>query len=140
MEFCFGHCAFQSEDQAIVKKRGVIQAIAVGEQGIGDGTHVEQAIPIRIAPRQARDLQPKQNPYSSHGDFSIQVIESGTFDKHLARDTEIIVDGGHLMLGPPQRNRFVDERVLTCCRLAIVLHLGRMGLTNIDDGSSLRVT
>jgi hypothetical protein len=87
VKFCLGHSAFQSENQAIVEKSGVIQAIIIGEQGIGDGTHIEEAIPIRITPCQAGDLQPEKNSHSSHGDFRIQVIKSGTFDKPLARNT-----------------------------------------------------
>src|SRR5262249_59909743 len=41
MQFCLRHSPFQSQDQAIIEQSRMIHAIAVGEQGIGDGTHVE---------------------------------------------------------------------------------------------------
>src|SRR6516162_970482 len=140
VKFSLRHCAFQSENQAIVEKSGMIQAIIISEQGIGNGTHIEKAIPIRITPCQAGDLQPKKNSHSSHSNFHIQVIKSGTFDERFARNTEVFIDGAHLIPVPAERNRFLDECVLPRGRLRMVLHLGRMRLTNVDDGSSLPVT
>src|SRR5580692_2207397 len=117
----------------------MIHAVTIGEQGVGDGTHIEQAIPIGVTARQARNLQPEQDSHSPESDLSIQVIESGTFYKHLARHTKIFVDRGHLALDPAQRNCFLYQRVLPRCGLAVVLDLRRMGLTNIDNGVSSRV-
>ena len=61
----------------------MIHAVTIGEQGVGDGTHIEQAIPIGVTAGQARDLQPEQDSHSPESDLSIQVIESGAFYEHL---------------------------------------------------------
>src|SRR5258708_30885159 len=112
----------------------MIHAVTIGEEGVGDGTHIEQAIPIGVTARQARDLKPEQDSHSSESDLTIQVIESGTFYKSLARHTKIFVDGNHLALGPAQRNCFLLQRILPRRGLAVVLDLRRMGLANIDNG------
>src|SRR5215471_2574938 len=103
---------------------------------MGDRAHVEQAIPIRITPCQTRNFKPQKNSNSPQSHLGIQVIESGTFDKYLAGDSEIFVDGDHLASVPTERDRFLGQGVLTCCRLAVVFHLRRMGLPNVDNGGS----
>src|SRR6516162_2544595 len=115
VKFSLRHCAFQSENQAIVEKSGMIQAIIISEQGIGNGTHIEKAIPIRITPCQAGDLQPKKNSHSSHSNFHIQVIKSGTFDERLARNTEVFIDGAHFD-SCSSRAQSLSRRVRTAAR------------------------
>jgi hypothetical protein len=47
VKFGLRHSVLQPENQAIVKEGRVIQAVAIREQDIGDGTHVEHPILAR---------------------------------------------------------------------------------------------
>ena len=53
VQFRLGHGAFETEDQAVVEQGGVVDAIGIGEQGVGDATQVEEAIPVCVAARHA---------------------------------------------------------------------------------------
>ncbi len=46
MQFSFGHSSFQSEKEPIVKESGVVEAIFVADQGVGDAAQIEESIPI----------------------------------------------------------------------------------------------
>ena len=53
----FAHGALEAEHQAVVEQGGVIDAVGVGDQGVGDAAQIEQAIPVGVVARQARDLE-----------------------------------------------------------------------------------
>ena len=57
MKFCFRHDALQSEHQPIIKKRRMIETIAISDQSVGDAAEIEEAIPVSIVARQARDFE-----------------------------------------------------------------------------------
>jgi len=64
-EVLYEQSLFSPRIKRSLNSPGLVHAVAIGEQGIGDRTHIEQAIPICIAPRQAPDLKPKKDSHSS---------------------------------------------------------------------------
>ena len=77
VQFRFGHDALQSEDQAIVEKRRMIDAVAIADQRVGHAAEIEQAIPVGIIARQAGDFQSEHDAHVPERDFGGHVSEAG---------------------------------------------------------------
>ena len=66
------HRALQAKHQPVVERPRVIQAIAVADQGVGDGAQVQQPIPVGVVAGQAADLQAEHQPDVAEGDLGGQ--------------------------------------------------------------------
>jgi hypothetical protein len=62
--------SIQSEQQAIVEQRGVIDAIVVADEGIGDAAQFQQTIPVCIVSCESRNFQPENDTYMGESDFA----------------------------------------------------------------------
>ena len=139
MQFGFAHRAFQTEYQTVVEQRWMIETVAVPDQSVRHAAEVQQPIPVCIVARQARDFQSEHNAHSAQGDFADHPCEAGAVGGTGAGDPEIFIDDGDLLWGPTQFASPVHQRVLPGRGLAIVLHLGRRGLANVDERGPLCV-
>lgn len=63
MQLRLGHGPLQSENQAIIKQRGVIHPIAVADQRVGDAAQIQEPVPIRVAPREPGDVEAEDNAH-----------------------------------------------------------------------------
>jgi hypothetical protein len=79
VQFRFGHDALQPEDQAIVEKRRMIDAVAIADQRVSHATKIEQAIPVGIIAGQAGDFQAEHDAYAAESDFRREACEPGAF-------------------------------------------------------------
>ena len=102
MKFRFRHGAFQSEDQSIVESCGMIDSVAVPDQSIRHAAQIEQAIPVGVVARQARDLQTQHDAYMAECHFRRHAGESGALHRSGAGQAEIFIDHDHLFSGPSQ--------------------------------------
>jgi hypothetical protein len=57
MQFRFGHRAFKSKQESIVKECGMIKAISVGDQGVGHATEIEESVPVSIIAGHSGDFE-----------------------------------------------------------------------------------
>src|SRR6516162_11689994 len=137
VKFCLRHDAFQAENQAIVEKRRMIDAVAISHQSIGDATQIEQAIPVGIVACQARDFQSEHDSRAAHSNFCSQVREAGALDPSRTRPAQIFIDDDHLFSGPAQLADFFHQVILASGGLAVVLGLRGAGLTDVDIGAAL---
>ena len=139
VQFRFRHDALQPEDQAIVEKRRMIDAVAIADQRVGHAAEIEQAIPVGIIARQAGDFQSEHDAHAAESDIGGEACEPGALSPSRTRKTQVFVDDGHLFPCPAQLAGFLDESILASRGLAVVFDLGRAGLTNVDDRRALRV-
>ena len=112
MQFGFGHNTFQSEHQSIVKKRGMIDAVAVTDQSVSHAAHIEQAIPVSMVARHAGDFQSQHDAHMAQSDFGRHARESRTLGPSRTGETEIFINDDYLVFGPAQLTSFVDQRIL----------------------------
>ena len=139
VQFCFRHDALQPEHQAIVKKRRMIDAVAIADQRVGHAAEIEQAIPVGIIAGQAGDFQSEHDAHAAESDFRGEACEAGALGPSGTGKAQVFVDDGHLFLSPAQLARFLDQSILASGGLAVVFDLGRAGLANVDDRGALRV-
>ena len=139
VQFGLGHGAFEPEDQAVVEQGGVVDAIGIGEQGVGDATQVEEAIPVRVVARQARDLEAHHDAHLEEGDIGGELGEAGALGDAVGRDAEILVEDRDLVSRPAEVDGALDQGVLPLGRLAVVDDLRGTRLPNVDHGGALRV-
>src|SRR5215469_9484545 len=137
VKFCLRHDAFQAENQAIVEKRRMIDAVAVSHQSIGHAAQIEQAIPVGIVACQAGDFQSEHDSRAAHSHLRGQVCEAGALDPPRTRPAQIFIDDDHLFFGPAQLADFFHQIILASGGLAVVFNLRGAGLTNIDVGCAL---
>src|SRR5262249_44613699 len=63
MQFGFAHRPLESQQKAVIEQCRVIDAVIVTNQSVGQATQFQQAIPIDIVARQARDLEAENDPH-----------------------------------------------------------------------------
>src|SRR5437763_16021842 len=67
VELGFTHRALESQQQSIIEQRRMINAIVVANESIGDAAELQQAIPIRLVPPEARTFQSEHDADVSQG-------------------------------------------------------------------------
>src|SRR5213593_4907216 len=76
VQFRFAHRPLQAKNQSIVEQCRMVQAIAVADQCIGDGTKVQQPVPVGIVARQPRNLDAQDDPYSAPAPLPRPYVQS----------------------------------------------------------------
>ena len=69
MQLGFAHGALEPEQEAVVEEGGMIDAVGVADQRIGEAAQLDEAMPIGVVARQARDLEPEHEADVSERDF-----------------------------------------------------------------------
>lgn len=133
MQLGFAHGALEPEQKAIVEKGGMIDAVGVADQRIGEAAQLDEAMPIGVVARQARDLEPEHEADVGERDFGGQPGEPRSRDKAGAGEPEVLIDDDDAIGGPAEFTGFGGKRILSIGRLAIVLDLGGAGLAQVDD-------
>jgi hypothetical protein len=133
VELSFGHGALHPEQQPVVEHRRMVDAIGVGDQGVGHPCQIQQPVPIGIVAGQPRALQRQHDPDLSEPDLGRQLREPRSASRGGSRQPQVLIDYAHRTARPPQRLRPRDQVVLTSRRLTVAFDLGERGLTNIDD-------
>ena len=139
VELGFTHRALESQQKSIVEQRRMINAIVVANESIGDAAEFQQAIPIRVVPREARNFQSEHDTDVSQGDFAGEASESGAPVSGGAGQSQIFIDDDDLPFGPTQLSGPIGQGVLAGSRFAVMLDLARGGLANVNTGGALGV-
>src|SRR4029077_15674192 len=70
MQLSLPHGALETEQQSIVEHRGMIDAVGIADEGVGEAAQIEQAIPIGVVPGEAGDFEAEHDADMAEGDFS----------------------------------------------------------------------
>src|SRR5215831_3635673 len=122
--------ALQTEHQAVVELRGVVAAILVDHQRAGDGTQLEQAMPILVRARQARGFQREDRSHLTHHHIADQRVEVLAIGRRGV--AQISVEDVDLLRAPAERLRRVLEIVLALGALLVEANLSRCRLANVN--------
>ena len=139
VQFGFAHRTLEAEQQTIVEQRRMIDAIVVANESVGEAAEFEQAIPVGVVPRQARDFQTENDSHMGQRDFAGQASEPGSIVGAGAGEPEIFVDDDDLLLRPAELTGFLSQGVLSRGGFAVVFDLGQSRLANVDQGCALRM-
>jgi len=117
----------------------MINAVIAANESIGHAAEFQQAIPIRVVPREARNFQPENGAGVSQGDFAGETGEPGALAGGGTGQPQIFIDDDHLLLGPTELRGPIRQGVLAGGGFAVMLDLARRGLANVNAGGALGV-
>ena len=132
MQLHFGHGALHAQNQPVVEQRRMIDAVGVGDQGVGHPGQVEQPVPVGVVAGQPGALQAQHDPDLAHADLGGQLREPGPAGCRGAGDAQVLVDHGDRGAGPAQLLSPADQVVLAGGRLAVAFHLHQGRLADVD--------
>jgi hypothetical protein len=76
VQFSLAHSPLKPEQEPVVELGGVVDAVLVQDQGVGEGADLEQAVPVRRTAGQARHLQAEHHPDLAQTDGGHQALEA----------------------------------------------------------------
>src|SRR6516225_6615708 len=115
----------------------MVDAVAVSDQSVGDTAEIKQAIPVGIVARHAGDFEAEYDANMAERHFCDHAGEPRALSKSRAGHTQVFVDDDHLFFGPTQLVGFLGQSILASRGFAVVLHLCRTGLANVDERHAL---
>jgi hypothetical protein len=139
VQLSLGHGPLQAQYEAVVERAGMVEAVTVADEGVGDAAEVEQAVPVGVVAGETRDLQPEHEPDLAQRDLGRQAREPGAGSEPGAGDTQILVDHHHLVASPAELDCSRRQRVLAVGGLLVAFHLGGRGLADVDEGAASKV-
>ena len=139
VQLCLAHRSLQPQQQPVVIKPGIVDAIRVGEQHAGQGAQLQQLVPVPAGPRQPRHLDAQHDARTSHGDLRDEPGKPLPGIRRRRRHPQIVVDHHYLRPRPAERRRPLDERVLQPGRLRVLKHLLPARLADVHDRGPVQV-
>src|SRR5215470_3160830 len=106
----------------------MVNAVIVTNESISHAAELQKTIPVRIVPRQTRDLQSEDDAHVSQRHFTGETSKPRAFLGAGAGQPQILVDDHDLLLGPSELASPIGQGILAGGGLAIMLHLARRGL------------
>ena len=94
----------QAEQQPIIEVGGIVDAVLVEDEGIGQRADLQQPMPVGRVARQARHLQAHHDPGPPQAHLGDQVLEALARARGGARLPEIRIDDEDLIELPPERD------------------------------------
>jgi len=134
-----GHRALQPEHEPIVVQARMVDPVRVGDQRVGQRAQIEQPVPVGVAARQPRDLDPEHDPDPSQPDLGDQPLETVAPVAAFGRSALVLVDDDHLPGRPAERDRPLDQLVLALAALAVALDLRHRRLAHVHVRPALQV-
>jgi hypothetical protein len=123
MDFGFAHGAFEAEQQPIVEERGVIEPIAVADQGVGEAAQIEQAVPLGVVAGEPGNLDAEQDADVAEGHLGGQVGEAGSVHNAGCRQPQVVLHELDLVAAPAEFDGAIDESVLAAGRFGVAFEL-----------------
>ena len=135
----FAHGALDPQEQAVVVLSGIINAILVDDEGIGQATDLDEAIPVAAGTRQARRFQAEDGAGTAESDLGHQVLEAVATDGGGPGVTLVLVDDLDVFLGPSELVGALRQVVLAGGAGDVVAHLHGGRLPDIDQGLAVEM-
>jgi hypothetical protein len=101
----------------------VVDAVSVGDERVGQGTQIQQLVPVGVVPGQPGDLQAQDDPGLAQADIGDQLSEPAPARGGRARAAQVIVDHHDLIPGPAQGPGPAGQIVLPVQALGMVHRL-----------------
>ena len=124
------HCAFHAEQEPVVGKTGIVDAVLVGDQRPDEAAELQQRVPVASVAGQAGRLDRHHRADPALADRCQQLLEPGAVDAR-ARAAEIVINDADV--GPAKMPRPLDQSVLPSTALDVVDYLVDRRLPDVDD-------
>jgi predicted RNA methylase len=133
MQFGFGHRAFQPQQEPVIEQRRMIEAIGIGNQRVGEPGQFNEPVPVGVIACQARDLQAQHQTDTSQSHIGSKLAKAGASHDAGARHSQIGIDDQNALFRPAKFASATRQLVLSACRFAVVLDLGRGRLAQVNN-------
>ena len=139
VQFGLAHGAEDAQQQAVGVLGGVVDAVLVDDQGVGQGTDLQQAIPVAAGAGQARGFQAEDGPGLAQPDLGDQELEAVAVHRGGAGASLVLVDDGDGRLRPAQVLGPLHEVVLPGGAGGVLADLQQGGLADVDEGGAVKM-
>ena len=112
VEFGLAHGAEDAEQQAVGVLAGVVDAVLVDDQGVGQGADLQQAIPVTAGAGQAGGFQAEDGPGLAQPDLGDQELEAVAAHRGGTGESLVLIDDGDGRGRPTQILGTLHEVVL----------------------------
>ena len=112
--------------------RGIIEAVLIQDERLGQGADLEEAMPVGGVARQARDFQTHHEAGAPEADIADQLLKPFAVRGRRTGLPEVAVDHDDLFDRPAERHGAVSKRILPFGALGILNHLPQRRLPHID--------
>jgi hypothetical protein len=133
------HGALQAEHEPIVVVGWVVDAVAVGDERVGQRAQVQQLIPVGVVAGQAADLDAQDEPHLAQPDVGDQALEALPRAGVSTGAAKVVVDHQHLVGQPAQRGSSFHQLVLALQALGVLPDLGDGRLAHVHVGVSAQM-
>ena len=123
MELGLTHRALEAQQQPVVEVTGIVDAVLVEDERVGERADLEEPMPVGGAPREPRDFQAHGETDPPEADLSHQPLEAVARGGAGGREPLVLVDYDDLLGAPAEGIRPALEVVLARGALAMLDHL-----------------
>jgi hypothetical protein len=117
---------------------GIIAPFRIEDQGLGEGTDCEEAIPSTTRPRAPGACQAEDRTGLPQADVGNEGWEADASGRRGAGAALILVDDGDLFRRPPQSTGALDQIIVTCGTGGVFPHVDQGGLPYRDKRPALK--
>ena len=139
MQLGLTHRTLESQQKPIVEARGIVHAVLVEDERVGEGADLQQPVPVGTVSRQARDLEPHDDAGPTQTDLAHQALETLAPRRRSARLSLVAVDDDDLLIAPAEGGCAAAQRVLPLRALDVLQDLSHRGLPDVQVGTTLEM-
>jgi hypothetical protein len=134
-----GHGPLHPQHQPVVEQRRVVDAVGVGEQGVGHPGQVQQPVPVGVVAGQPGALQRQHEPDLPEPDLGGQLGKPRPASRAGPAAAKVVVDHADRAAWPAQLGGPADQVVLAGGGLAVAVDLDQGGLADIHHRGPAQV-
>ena len=135
----FAHGALDPQEQAVVVLSRIIDAVLVDDEGVGQATDLDEAIPVAAGTGQARGFQAQDGADAAETDLGHQVLEAVATEGGGPGVSLVLVDDLDVFLGPSELVGASRQVVLAGGAGEYVAHLHGGRLPDVDQGLAVEM-
>src|SRR5262249_35415967 len=125
--------------EAVGVLAGVVHTLLVDDQGVGQGTNLQQAIPVTAGAGEARSFEAEDSPGLGQSDLGDQELEAVAVGRGGAGASPVLIDDGDGGRRPAQILGPLHELVLPGGAGGVFADLEQGGLADVDKRRALKM-
>ena len=139
MQLGLTHRTLEPQQEPIVEARGIVHAVLVKDERVGEGADLQQPVPVGTVARQARDLEPHDDAGPTQTDLAHQALKTFAPGRRGTGLALVAVDDDDLLIVPAEGSCATTQRVLPLRALDVLDHLSHRGLPDVQVGTTLEM-
>src|SRR6266436_9625890 len=95
--FDLAHGALETEQQSVIEQGGMIEAVSIADERVGEAAEIEQAIPVGVIAGEAGDLKTEHDSDMPERNLGGEACKSVALDDAGSGNSEVLVDDDNLL-------------------------------------------